>query len=164
MQEKEKFPQMAPAPIAEVVAAIKAEKPAAVFMPHVETATGIILPDDYITVGRTRSCLDCIHRGVFLGGGESCAWSRCHCCRWRHCCWQRVAGHEKSNCCCLYRDMNICCRLALMFMWLHRKRAGLVLAVWALPAWARVRWRSPRPTQRPPRAFVAIWHNGSVGW
>jgi len=38
----------APAPIAEVVAAILAEKPDVVFAPHVETSAGIILPDDYI--------------------------------------------------------------------------------------------------------------------
>lgn len=38
----------APAPIAEVVAAIKAEKPDVVFAAHVETASGIILPDDYM--------------------------------------------------------------------------------------------------------------------
>ena len=39
----------APAPIGEVVAAIKAQKPDLVFAPHVETASGIILPDDYIS-------------------------------------------------------------------------------------------------------------------
>jgi len=38
----------APPPIAEVVAAIQQEKPAVVFAPHVETASGIILPPDYI--------------------------------------------------------------------------------------------------------------------
>ena len=37
-----------PAPIAEVVAKIAAEKPAVVFAPHVETAAGMILPDDYL--------------------------------------------------------------------------------------------------------------------
>jgi aspartate aminotransferase-like enzyme len=37
-----------PTPIAEVVAAIAAEKPALVIAPHVETAAGIILPDDYL--------------------------------------------------------------------------------------------------------------------
>ena len=39
----------APAPIDEVVATIAREKPALVFAPHVETSSGIILPDDYIT-------------------------------------------------------------------------------------------------------------------
>jgi len=38
----------APPPIAEVVAAILHEKPAVVFAPHVETASGIILPTAYI--------------------------------------------------------------------------------------------------------------------
>ena len=38
----------APAPIETVVATIKAEKPGLVFAPHVETASGIILPDDYL--------------------------------------------------------------------------------------------------------------------
>lgn len=40
--------QFAPPPIDTVVAAIKAEAPAVVFAPHVETATGILLPNDYI--------------------------------------------------------------------------------------------------------------------
>ena len=38
----------APAPIDEVVAKIAEQKPDLVFAPHVETASGIILPDDYI--------------------------------------------------------------------------------------------------------------------
>ena len=38
----------APAPIAQVVESIKQEKPDFVFAAHVETASGIILPDDYI--------------------------------------------------------------------------------------------------------------------
>ncbi|MCA6058362.1 alanine--glyoxylate aminotransferase family protein [Thalassolituus sp. ST750PaO-4] len=38
----------APAPIAEVVATIQKEKPDVVFAPHVETASGMILPDDYL--------------------------------------------------------------------------------------------------------------------
>jgi len=37
-----------PAPIAEVVAAIEREKPDVVFAPHVETASGMLLPDDYV--------------------------------------------------------------------------------------------------------------------
>ncbi|WP_426173752.1 aminotransferase class V-fold PLP-dependent enzyme [Massilia sp. TWR1-2-2] len=53
----------APAPIAEVVAAIAAEKPAVVFAPHVETASGIILPDDYL-----RQVADAVHAvgGLFV--------------------------------------------------------------------------------------------------
>ena len=38
----------APAPIEEVVARIHAEKPGVVFAPHVETSSGIILPEAYI--------------------------------------------------------------------------------------------------------------------
>ena len=41
--------QFVPCPVDEVVATIKAERPAVVFAPHVETATGILLPQDYIT-------------------------------------------------------------------------------------------------------------------
>jgi aspartate aminotransferase-like enzyme len=40
----------APAPIADVVAAIRDARPDVVFAPHVETSAGIILPDDYLTV------------------------------------------------------------------------------------------------------------------
>jgi aspartate aminotransferase-like enzyme len=39
----------APAPIEDVVSAIRAAKPDVVFAPHVETSAGIMLPDDYIT-------------------------------------------------------------------------------------------------------------------
>lgn len=39
----------APPPIDEVVAKIREHRPDAVFAPHVETSSGIILPDDYIT-------------------------------------------------------------------------------------------------------------------
>jgi aspartate aminotransferase-like enzyme len=38
-----------PAPIDQVVATIRAEKPAVVFAPHVETSAGMLLPDDYLT-------------------------------------------------------------------------------------------------------------------
>ncbi|WP_029089009.1 aminotransferase class V-fold PLP-dependent enzyme [Brevibacterium album] len=38
----------APAPVSEVVAAIAEERPEVVFAPHVETASGILLPDDYL--------------------------------------------------------------------------------------------------------------------
>ena len=37
-----------PCPVDEVVAAIRANKPDVVFAPHVETAAGMILPDDYL--------------------------------------------------------------------------------------------------------------------
>lgn len=39
----------APHPVEDVVKAIEAQKPAIVFAPHVETSSGMILPDDYIT-------------------------------------------------------------------------------------------------------------------
>ncbi|OYW46849.1 MAG: class V aminotransferase [Sphingomonadales bacterium 32-68-7] len=53
----------APAPIAEVVAAIHAERPDAVFAPHVETASGMMLPDDYI-----RAVAEAVHAvgGLFV--------------------------------------------------------------------------------------------------
>ncbi|HWU29475.1 MAG TPA: aminotransferase class V-fold PLP-dependent enzyme [Microbacterium sp.] len=38
-----------PAPIDEVVAVIRAGRPDVVFAPHVETAAGILLPDDYVS-------------------------------------------------------------------------------------------------------------------
>jgi len=38
----------APCPANEVAAAIRAERPKVVFAPHVETASGILLPDDYL--------------------------------------------------------------------------------------------------------------------
>jgi len=53
----------APAPIEEVVAAIGTEKPDLVFAPHVETSSGIILPDGYM-----RSVADAVHAngGMFV--------------------------------------------------------------------------------------------------
>lgn len=45
-----------PCPADEVAATIRAEKPAVVFAPHVETAAGMILPDDYL-----RTVSDAVH-------------------------------------------------------------------------------------------------------
>jgi len=45
-----------PAPIEEVVERIGAEHPDVVFAPHVETASGILLPDDYV-----RALADAVH-------------------------------------------------------------------------------------------------------
>lgn len=63
----------APAPIEDVVAAIKEQKPQVVFAPHVETSAGVILPDDYISAMAEAAhdvgglmVLDCIASG--------CAW------------------------------------------------------------------------------------------
>ncbi len=52
-----------PAPIAEVLAAIRTEQPSVVFAPHVETASGILLPDDYL-----RAVADAVHEigGLFV--------------------------------------------------------------------------------------------------
>jgi aspartate aminotransferase-like enzyme len=52
-----------PAPIAEVVATIAEQKPDVVFAPHVETAAGMILPDDYM-----RAVADAVHAvgGLFV--------------------------------------------------------------------------------------------------
>ena len=88
----------APAPIEEVVAFIKKEKPAVVFAPHVETSAGIILPDDYLkAVGEAvRSVnglfvLDCIASGALWVDMKACnvdvvitapqkGWSSSPCC------------------------------------------------------------------------------------
>ena len=53
----------APAPIDDVKAAIAKEKPALVFAPHVETAAGMMLPDDYL-----QAVADAVHAvgGLFV--------------------------------------------------------------------------------------------------
>ncbi|TAM43249.1 MAG: alanine--glyoxylate aminotransferase family protein [Burkholderiaceae bacterium] len=60
-----------PMPALEVAAAIRQEKPAVVFAPHVETSSGIILPDDYLrTVAEAAHAvgalfvLDCVASGA----------------------------------------------------------------------------------------------------
>lgn len=52
-----------PAAIDDVVAAVSAEKPDVVFAPHVETASGMLLPDDYL-----RRVTDAVHAhgGMFV--------------------------------------------------------------------------------------------------
>jgi len=63
----------APAPIDEVVAKIKSDQPDVVFAPHVETSSGMILPDDYL-----RALADAIHDvgGLFVLDciASGCAW------------------------------------------------------------------------------------------
>jgi aspartate aminotransferase-like enzyme len=61
----------APAPIDEVVAAIRDQRPAVVFAPHVETASGIILPEAYLRAVADAAhgvgalfVLDCIASGA----------------------------------------------------------------------------------------------------
>ncbi|KEJ90039.1 aminotransferase class V-fold PLP-dependent enzyme [Sulfitobacter donghicola] len=63
----------APAPIEDVIEAIKTQKPQVVFAPHVETSAGVILPDAYIAAMAQAAhdvgalmVLDCIASG--------CAW------------------------------------------------------------------------------------------
>ncbi|MEM7408398.1 MAG: aminotransferase class V-fold PLP-dependent enzyme [Pseudomonadota bacterium] len=53
----------APAPLSEVVQAIRAERPEVVFAPHVETSAGMLLPDDYL-----REVADAVHEhgGLFV--------------------------------------------------------------------------------------------------
>lgn len=53
----------APAPIEEVVAAIREQKPDMVFAPHVETSSGMILPNDYM-----KAIADAVHEvgGLFV--------------------------------------------------------------------------------------------------
>jgi len=69
----------APAPIEEVVAAIRAEKPAVVFAPHVETSAGMMLPPDYLrAVGAAVRevgglfVLDCIASGCIWVDMQDC--------------------------------------------------------------------------------------------
>lgn len=63
-----------PAPIDEVTAKIAAEKPAVVFAPHVETSSGMILPDDYI-----KSVTEAVHAngGLFVLDciASGCIWA-----------------------------------------------------------------------------------------
>ena len=90
--------QFAPPPIEEVVAFIKNEKPAVVFVPHVETSSGIILPDDYVqAIGAAVESvngifvLDCIASGAMWVDMKQCkvdvlisapqkGWSSSPCC------------------------------------------------------------------------------------
>ena len=65
-------PQFTPHPLEDVLATIRREKPAVVFAPHVETSTGIKLPDEYVAeVGAAvqehggHFVLDCIASGTY---------------------------------------------------------------------------------------------------
>jgi len=87
-----------PPPIGEVVAFIKKEKPAVVFASHVETSSGIILPDDYVqAIGAAVESinrlfvLDCIASGAMWIDMKKCkvdvlisapqkGWSSSPCC------------------------------------------------------------------------------------
>ncbi len=62
-REKGSQAPFSPAPIDEVVAAIAREKPGVVFVPHVETSAGMILPDDYLAaIGKAVKAVD----GIFV--------------------------------------------------------------------------------------------------
>jgi len=69
----------APAPLDEVVAAMRATKPDLVFAPHVETASGIVLPDGYLrAVGEAVRAaggmfvLDCVASGALWVDMDAC--------------------------------------------------------------------------------------------
>ncbi|HQX61656.1 MAG TPA: aminotransferase class V-fold PLP-dependent enzyme, partial [Burkholderiaceae bacterium] len=88
----------APAPIDEVVASIRQHKPAVVFAPHVETSSGMILPDDYLRAVAAAVhavgglfVLDCIASGTIWVDMQACGvdvlisapqkgWSSSPCC------------------------------------------------------------------------------------
>jgi aspartate aminotransferase-like enzyme len=70
-QQSETQAAFAPPALADVIATIKAEKPAVVFAPHVETSSGMILPDEYIKAVASATheigglfVLDCIASGT----------------------------------------------------------------------------------------------------
>ena len=87
-----------PAPIAEVLRTIAAEKPAVVFAPHVETSSGIILSDDYLRTITAAAhevgalfVLDCVASGAMWVDMQACGidvlvtapqkgWSSSPCC------------------------------------------------------------------------------------
>lgn len=69
----------APAPIDEVVTAIREYRPAVVFAPHVETASGILLPDDYLQAVAAAVhevgglfVLDCVASGTLWVDMQDC--------------------------------------------------------------------------------------------
>ena len=69
----------APAPIEEVIAAIEAERPDIVFAPHVETSSGMMLPDGYVRAmadavhsAGGMLVLDCIASGTIWVDMEAC--------------------------------------------------------------------------------------------
>ena len=69
----------APPPVDQVVDTILSQKPEVVFAPHVETASGMVLPDDYLTaigdaVARVGGLfvLDCVASGALWVDMEAC--------------------------------------------------------------------------------------------
>lgn len=68
-----------PAPVEEVVATIGAQKPDMVVAPHVETSSGMMLPDDYIRAAADAThavgglfVLDCVASGTIWVDMEAC--------------------------------------------------------------------------------------------
>jgi aspartate aminotransferase-like enzyme len=68
-----------PAPVEEVVAAIEKQKPELVIAPHVETSSGMMLPDDYIRAAADAThaagglfVLDCVASGAVWVDMEAC--------------------------------------------------------------------------------------------
>ncbi len=68
-----------PCPVEEVVATIRAERPDLVFAPHVETACGMLLPDDYLRAVADAThevgglfVLDCIASGALWVDMQAC--------------------------------------------------------------------------------------------
>ena len=100
----------APAPIEEVVAAIRENKPDLVFAPHVETASGMMLPDawlravsDAVHAVGGMFVLDCIASGTIwvdmqangvdvLISAPQKGWSASPCCARRELSAQRIPG------------------------------------------------------------------------
>jgi aspartate aminotransferase-like enzyme len=75
---QERQAPFAPALVDEVVDAIREQKPAVVFAPHVETASGMILPDDYLRAVAAAAhevgglfVLDCVASGTIWVDMES---------------------------------------------------------------------------------------------
>ncbi|WP_291991929.1 aminotransferase class V-fold PLP-dependent enzyme [Candidatus Accumulibacter sp. ACC003] len=96
--DEQRHAAFAPPPIDEVIACIRAEKPEIVFAPHVETASGMILPDAYLrAIGEAVRAvdglfvLDCVASGavwvdmlandvdVLISAPQKC-WSGSPCC------------------------------------------------------------------------------------
>ncbi len=80
-QASDESHQAAYAPVSaeDVAARIREEKPAVVFVPHVETAAGIVLPDDYLkTIGEAVKdvnglfVLDCVASGALWVDTAAC--------------------------------------------------------------------------------------------
>ncbi|AVS60752.1 aminotransferase [Paracidovorax avenae] len=108
----------APCPAAEVAQAIRAERPKVVFAPHVETASGILLPDDYLrTVAEAAHevgalfVLDCVASGAMwvdmratgvdvLISAPQKGWSGSPCCAMvmlSECARQAIEGTQSSS-------------------------------------------------------------------